>query len=31
MIEPITSFVRAFTAGELTNYSALVFDRYIKP
>jgi len=31
MIEPMNSFLRAFAAGELTNYSALVFDRYIKP
>jgi hypothetical protein len=31
MIEPINSFLRAFAAGELSNYSALVFDRYIKP
>ena len=31
MIEPINSFLRAFAAGELTSYSALVFDRYVKP
>jgi len=31
MIEPMNSFLRAFAAGELTNYSALVFDRYVKP
>jgi hypothetical protein len=27
----MNSFLRAFAAGELSNYSALVFDRYIKP
>ena len=31
MIEPMNSFLRAFAAGELSSYSALVFDRYIKP
>ena len=31
MIEPMNSFLRAFAAGELSNYSALVFDRYVKP
>jgi len=31
MIEPINSFLRAFAAGELTSYSALVFDRYVRP
>ena len=31
MIEPIDSFVRAFDAGELTNYNELVFKRYVKP
>lgn len=31
MIEPMNSFLRAFAAGELTNYAALVFDRYVKP
>ena len=31
MIEPIDSFVRAFDAGELTSYTELVFNRYVKP
>jgi hypothetical protein len=31
MIEPIDSFLRAYAAGALTSYPALVFDRYIKP
>lgn len=31
MTERIDSFLRAFAAGELTTYPALVFDRYIKP
>jgi hypothetical protein len=31
MIEPIDSFLRAYAAGEITSYSALVFDRYVKP
>jgi hypothetical protein len=31
MIEPMNSFLRAFAAGELTSYSALVFDRYVRP
>jgi len=31
MIEPIDSFLRAYAAGELTSYFALVFDRYVKP
>ena len=31
MIEPIRSFIRAYDRGELSSYSALVFDRYVKP
>jgi hypothetical protein len=31
MIEPMNSFLRAYAAGELTNYSALILDRYVKP
>jgi hypothetical protein len=31
MIETMDSFVRAFDAGELTSYTALVFNRYVKP
>jgi hypothetical protein len=31
MIEPMDSFLRAYAAGELGTYSALVLDRYIKP
>ena len=31
MIEPMNSFLRAYAAGEITNYAALVFDRYVKP
>lgn len=31
MIEPMDSFVRAFDAGELTNYTELVFKRFVKP
>ena len=31
MIEPMSSFLRAYAAGELTSYSAVVFERYVKP
>jgi hypothetical protein len=31
MIEPMNSFLRAYADGELSSYSALVFDRYVKP
>jgi hypothetical protein len=31
MIEPMNSFLRAYARGEITNYAALVFDRYVKP
>jgi hypothetical protein len=31
LVERIDSFLRAFTAGELTNYSELVFKRYVTP
>jgi hypothetical protein len=31
MIERVDSFLRAFAAGELTNYSELVFKRYVTP
>jgi len=31
MIEPIDAFIRAFSAGELWNYSELVSKRYITP
>lgn len=31
MVETMNSFLRAYAAGELTNYSAVVFDRYVKP
>lgn len=31
MIERMDSFLRAFAAGELTNYSELVFKRYVVP
>jgi YD repeat-containing protein len=31
MIEPMNSFLRAYAAGELASYSAVVFERYVKP
>jgi len=31
IVEPIDSFARAHTAGELSNYDQLVFYRYLKP
>jgi hypothetical protein len=31
MIERIDSFLRAFSAGELTSYSELIFKRYVTP
>jgi hypothetical protein len=31
MVERIDSFLHAFAAGELTNYSELVFKRYVTP
>jgi hypothetical protein len=31
LVERIDSFLRAFAAGELTNYSELVFKRYVTP
>jgi hypothetical protein len=31
MIETMDSFVRAFDAGELTNYTELTFKRFVKP
>jgi hypothetical protein len=31
MVERIDTFLRAFSAGELTNYSELVFKRYVVP
>ena len=31
MIETMNSFLRAYAAGELTSYSAVVFGRYVKP
>ena len=31
MIETMSSFLRAYAAGELTSYSAVVFERYVKP
>jgi hypothetical protein len=31
MIERMDSFLRAFAGGELTNYSDLVFHRYVIP
>jgi hypothetical protein len=31
MVERMDSFLRAFAAGELTNYSDLVFKRYVTP
>ena len=31
MVELMNSFNRAYAAGELTNYNALVFGRYVKP
>jgi hypothetical protein len=31
MVETMNSFLRAYAAGELTSYSAVVFERYVKP
>jgi len=31
MVETMNSFLRAYAAGELTSYSAVVFDRFVKP
>lgn len=31
MIETMNSFLRAYAAGELTSYSAVVFERFVKP
>jgi hypothetical protein len=31
MVELMNSFNRAYAAGEIQNYTALVFDRYVKP
>jgi hypothetical protein len=31
LVEPIDSFVRAYAAGDLWNYSELVFNRYLPP
>lgn len=31
IVEPIDAFARAHTAGELSNYQQLVFNRYVKP
>jgi YD repeat-containing protein len=31
MVETMSSFLRAYAAGELTSYSAVVFERFVKP